>query len=74
MGNTYEKWMSEIKFNSPEKDLQTNFKINNTNNYFTYLIKNILLPKIIFNKNIIILFFIWKKLPKNIAENYHNFK
>lgn len=74
MGNTYENWMSEIKFNSLEKDLQTNFKIRNANSHFSYFIKNRLLPKIIFNKNIIILFFIWKKLPKNIAKNYHNFK
>lgn len=72
MGNTYENWMSEVKFNSLATDLPKNFEKRKTNSHFLYFIKNRLLPKIIFNKNIIGLFFTWKKLPKNIAKKYQN--
>ncbi len=71
MGNVYEEWMVAPPKNTTEVDLSNfNFVKRKKINPIGYYIKNRIIKKLITFKWLLKLFFIWKKLPKEMVNKY----
>lgn len=71
MGNVYEDWMKEaIQLGPKSSDLNCNSIKRKKVSRTSYFIKNKFVKKVISTKWILKLFFRWKKLPKEMIENY----
>ncbi|GAA4236013.1 hypothetical protein GCM10022291_19370 [Postechiella marina] len=75
MGNTLEDWMLEERHIDNIDDIvflesQKRRKISR----FSYMVKNKLFYKLILNKHVSKLFYFWKKLPREIIDNYNSIK
>lgn len=73
MGNEYEDWMSQIKFeNVDESTIVSKFEVQKTLHPFLGFLKNKVFMKFLRHPTISKWFYKWKKLPKGIIENYNN--
>jgi hypothetical protein len=73
MGNVYEDWMSEIKYDTKKRvEMDCDFAQNKLASTFKVSLKNRIFTKFLFNDSISKLFYNWKKLPKLMVNNYNN--
>lgn len=71
MGNVYEDWMSETKYDANTKsDIDSCFKLHKRANFFIVSLKNVIFPKLFSSDFIWRIFYRWKKLPKTMIKNY----
>jgi hypothetical protein len=73
MGNVYEDWMSEIKYDTKKRvEMDCDFAHYKLVSTFKVSLKNRIFTKFLFNDSISKLFYNWKKLPKLMVNNYNN--
>jgi hypothetical protein len=71
MGNTFEDWMEGLSFKESDKEFAyANFSKNKTPSNFNYFFKNRIFVKFISIKWLVKLYIRWKKLPKEMIDNY----
>ncbi|MBC7439405.1 MAG: glycosyltransferase [Flavobacterium sp.] len=71
MGNIYENWMSEIKFEDVnENQMTSDFHKNKKLNFFFYFFKNRIFVKLFSHKGFNRMFLKWKGLPPEMIKNY----
>lgn len=71
MGNIYENWMSEIKFEDVnENKITSDFHKNKKLNFFFYFFKNRIFVKLFSHKGFNRMFLKWKGLPPEMIKNY----
>lgn len=73
MGNVYEDWMSEIKYDAKiRNEIDYGFAQQKCANNFIVSLKNRIFFKFLLNGSISKLFYDWKRLPKSMINNYNN--
>lgn len=73
LGNTIEEWMISFSINENKivsNDVPRNFQVNPKLSDFSYVIKNKVFKKLLFNSLFLNYFYKMKKLPKSMIKNY----
>ena len=75
MGNVLEDWMHEVTINKYNKDvIISGFSERQKIDRLSYFVKNKLFYKLVLNNRFSKLFYSWKKLPKEMINNYNCIK
>ncbi|WP_309640366.1 glycosyltransferase family A protein [Flavobacterium sp.] len=71
MGNVYEPWMGEVRFEAQQDyDFESNFPVSKKINSVQYFLRNHLFRKLFRDDRVKRIFFRLKKLPKEMIPNY----
>ena len=73
LGNTLEEWMISFSNNEDkfeDNDIPSDFQVNPKLSDFSYVIKNKVFKKLLFNSLFLNYFYKMKKLPKSMTKNY----